>query len=226
MSAIFSALAGAERVFARHGPAAPEEPDKPDADCARAPGGATWCSIDVTFGYNPGQGDSQGHFALCQARPEDRVRRLDRRGQDDRHQPAQPVLRRGRAARSPSTASNITRLQARLPARATSPWCCRTPTCSPAPSWRTSATAGWTRPTRRSSQTAKTVSARRLHPRLSDGYNTMIEGDGANLSAGTAPAAQHRPRGAEQGPHPGARRGHQLRRHPHRAPDRAGHGSR
>ena len=54
--------------------------------------------------------------------------------------------------------------------------------------------------------------------RLPDGYNTMLTGDGSNLSQG------HRPRGGRRSPGADTRRGHQLHRHPHRKAGAGRHG--
>ena len=155
------------------------------------------------------------HQPLCRAGPEDRLRRLHRRGQDHHHQPHQPLLRHRRTARSATTASTSTK--SRRPTCA-APWasCCRIPTCSPARSWRTSATAVWTPPTRSASPPPSWPTPTASSRRLPEGYDTMLTGDGANLSPGPAPAAGHRPRsrGRPAGADPG--RGHLLHRHPHR----------
>ena len=66
------------------------------------------------------------------------------------------------------------------------PWasCCRTPTCSPARSWRTSATARLDATDEECIAAAKLANADGFIRRLPDGYNTMLTGDGANLSQG------------------------------------------
>ena len=138
------ALAGAERIFGILD--LPPEEDQgqvtleqngrrlPLAYAGRRPWclcGAMYASDDVDFAYVPEKPVLRDLSAVRQARPEDRLRRLHRRGQDHHHQPHQPVLRHPGRLRSPTTASTCA-TSARTTCAA--PWasCCRTPTCSPA----------------------------------------------------------------------------------------------
>ncbi len=66
---------------------------------------------------------------------------------------------------------------------------------------------------------AKSANAHSFIRRLPEGYQTMVTGDGANLSQGQRQLlAIPRPAGDDSG------RGHLLHRHPHRGPHPAGHG--
>ena len=51
---------------------------------------------------------------------------------------------------------------------------------------------------------------------LPDGYDTVINEEGDNISAGAEAAADDRPGVPRRPGHPHPRRGHQLGRHPHR----------
>ncbi len=57
-------------------------------------------------------------------------------------------------------------------------------TCSPAPSWTTSATASWMPPTRSALPPQSWPTPMAFIKRLPEGYDTMLTGDGANLSQG------------------------------------------
>ena len=83
--------------------------------------------------------------------------------------------------RRPSTSRSIEKDDAALALWASS---CRIPTCSPARSWRTSATAAWTATDEECMAAAKLANADTFIKHLPDGYNTMLTGDGANLSQG------------------------------------------
>ena len=85
-------------------------------------------------------------------------------------------------APSPMTALMCAR-SAKVICAAALAWCCRTPICSPA-QWRiTSALANWMQPTKRSSPPQNCQRAL-LYRAPAPGYNTMVSGDGANLSQG------------------------------------------
>ena len=87
-------------------------------------------------------------------------------------------------ARSVTTASISTRSRSPICAAL---WAssCRIPACSPAPSWRISATATWMPATRNAFiAAARLAGADDFIRRLPDGYNTMLSGNGANLSQG------------------------------------------
>ena len=135
------------------------------------------------FGLRAGQGRAARRHAVRQARPEDRLRRLHRRRQDHHHQPDQPLLRDRRRGRSPTTGSTSSR-SARTTCADPSAWCCRTPTSSPARSWRTSATAGWMRPTRSACRRPNRPTRIPSSGVCRRGTRPMITADGANLSQG------------------------------------------
>ena len=67
---------------------------------------------------------------------------------------------------------------------ARSAWCCRTPGCSAARSATTSPTATRTRPRRRSSRRRRPTYVDRFVHTLPDGYDTVIDEEGSNVSAG------------------------------------------
>ena len=67
---------------------------------------------------------------------------------------------------------------------ARSGWSSRTRGCSTARSARTSPTAGWTRPRRRSVAAAEAAHVDHFVRTLPDGYDTVIDDDATNLSAG------------------------------------------
>ena len=66
------------------------------------------------------------------------------------------------------------------------PWgrCSRIPTCSPAPSWTISATARLDATDEECIAAAKSANAHSFIRRLPQGYQTMVSGDGGNLSQG------------------------------------------
>ena len=73
-------------------------------------------------------------------------------------------------------------------ARATSArtwrWCCRSLSCSPAASTTTSATTGRTRPARKVEAAARAVGAHDFIERLAQGYDSVLDQRGSNLSLG------------------------------------------
>ena len=115
------------------------------------------------------------------------------------------------ASRSPNTA-------------ATSASCCRSRSCSSAPSPRTSPTAS---PTPRA-----TRSSPRPAPRMPtssscacrDGYDSLVGERGQGALRRRAAAHLHRPRAADRPAHPDPRRGHLVGRHRDRARDPGGAG--
>ena len=139
---------------------------------------------DVDFGYDEGKIVLHDINLYGRSGPEDRFRRLHRRRQDHHHQPDQPLLRHPEGSdplRRPSTSSHIEKNALRSlsghraagyppvhrhrygehPLRPPGPPPMKS--AWPPPSWPT--------PTASSSH-------------LPDGYNTMLTGDGANLSQG------------------------------------------
>ena len=157
------------------------------------------------------------------ARSDHRDRGPHRRRQDHPGEPHHAVLRDRRRADPPRRGGHP-RPGPRRAALARSAWCCRTLCCSAAPSGRTSATAGSTRPTRRSSPPPAATFVDRFVHTLPDGYDTIIEDEGANISAGErqlitiARAFLAEPGAADP------RRGHLVRRHPHRGAGPGGDG--
>ena len=139
--------------------------------------------FDVNFGYTPEKDGSAQHLPLRQTRPEAGLRRLHRRGQDHHHQPHQPLLRHQRWQESATTASTSTR--SRRPICATR-WasCCRTPTSSPHGDGETYATASWTPRTTSASPPPNSPARTTFIRRLPEGYDTKLQGNGANLSQG------------------------------------------
>ena len=104
----------------------------------------------VRFGYTEDKDHHQRLLGRHPQRQEDRHRRPHRRRQDDHGQAADALLRRQRRQHLHRTAIDVGVLRPQRAARACSAWCFRTPGCSPIRLWKTSATAVWTRPTRRS----------------------------------------------------------------------------
>ena len=153
---------------------------------------------------------------MAEPGPHRRDRRPDRRRQDHAGQPGDALLRARRRAGSPSTASTSPRCRAaRCAAR--SGWCSRTPGCSRARSATTSPTAAPTPPRSELLEAARATFVDRFVHSLPDGYDTVVDEDGGNLSAGErqlvtiARAFLVRPGAADP------RRGHLVGRHPHRA---------
>ena len=96
---------------------------------------------------------------------------------------------------------------------ATSASCCRSRSCSSAPSPRTSPTAS---PTRRREEIVAAARAAHAHEfilRLPHGYDSLVGERGQALSGGERQRISHRPRAADRSAHPDPRRGHLLGRH-------------
>ncbi len=179
MNTIFSALAGAERVFAVMDEA-PEAEDAPEAVELEPCRGHVRLN-DVTFGYSPDKVVLK-HVSLYA-------------------KPGQKIAFVGSTGAGKTTITNLInrfydidegkitiddvdiRDIARESCAGISPWCFRTPISSPARSGRTSGTEDWTPPTRRWSR-RQDRQRPFLHHASGKGYDTMIEGDGANLSQG------------------------------------------
>ena len=98
-----------------------------------------------------GKDGAQRRLPVRQAGAEDRLRWLYRRGQDHHHQPDQPVLRRAGGHHHLRRHQREGHPEGR-PCAARWAWCCRIPTCSPAPLPTISAMAVWTPPTRTSAR--------------------------------------------------------------------------
>ena len=81
---------------------------------------------------------------------------------------------------------------------------------------------GRTRRTRRSSAAAQAAHVDRFVRTLPDGYDTVIDEEGAQRQRGREAADHHRPGVPGRAGDPDPRRGDQLGRHPHRGADPAG----
>ena len=125
----------------------------------------------------------RGRQLPCRSGPDRRHRRPDRRRQDDAGQPHHALLRPRFRRASRSTASTSRRCDATTSARR-SAWCCRTPGCSREPSATTSPTAARTPPRRRSSRRPGPPTSTGSSHNLPDGYDTIIDDEGGNVSAG------------------------------------------
>ena len=143
---IQSAIAGAERIFEIIDE--PGEVDAPDVSALPTIKGDVVFD-DVSFSYVPGQPILK-HIDL-HAKPGrgDRAHRADRRGQDDHHQSADPLLR-DRQRRDPHRRAGHSRLPQGRFAPPTGDRVCRTRFCLAARSKRTSATVAPMPPTRKS----------------------------------------------------------------------------
>ena len=137
----------------------------------------------VSFSYDPERAADRGPVPGGPSRPDGRHRRADRRRQDHPGQPGDALLRGRRRAGSRSTGSTSRRC--RGPTCATrSAWCSRTPGCSRGRSATTSPTAGPVRPRSEILEAARATYVDRFVHSLPDGYDTLIDEEGSNLSAG------------------------------------------
>ena len=71
-------------------------------------------------------------------------------------------------------------------------------------------------------EAAKATHVDRFVRTLPDGYDTVLDEEGANVSAGEKQLHHHRAGVPGRAEHPDPRRGDQLGRHPHRGADPAG----
>ena len=176
-----SAVASAERVFELLDEA--EEVADP-VEPARSPASRGAVAFeDVSFRYEPDKPLIDDLDLVVQAGPDGRDRRPDRRRQDDARQPAHALLRDRRRA-DHDRRHRHPRPDPRRPAPARSGWSSRTRGCSTARSARTSPTAATARPRRRSMAAAEAAHVDHFVRTLPDGYDTVIDDDATNLSAG------------------------------------------
>ena len=176
-----SGTASAERVFELLD-ADEQEPDAADAP-APVDGDGTIEFEHVSFSYTPERPLITRPVVPGRARPDGRDRRPDRRRQDDAREPHHAVLRTRRRPHPPRRAGHR-RAHARTTCARAPAWCCRTRGCSPARSARTSATAASRRPTTRSSRPRRATYVDRFVHSLPDGYDTVLDEDASNVSAG------------------------------------------
>ncbi len=175
------AAAGAKRIFdiLDHVSNVPD-PAKPRATCP--PSRAAIEHAEVGFRYGSRaviKGRGPGH----PARRDDRPGGPQRLGQEHPGEPDLPLLRRDRRLASRSMASTCARCRWPTTA-ATSAWCCRSPSCSSAPSPRTSPTAS---PTPRREEIMAAARAAHAHDfilRLPHGYDSLVGERGQGLSGG------------------------------------------
>ena len=143
----------------------PETVDAPDADRRDAASRATSGSSDVGFAYPDGTHGAARHHFSAAARRDGRARRPHRRRQDDAGQPDSALLR-ATEGRVLIDGVDVRRVPACDRCARGSRSCCRTRCSSRARSPTTSATAGSTRPTRRSKQAARAAHAHEFISRL------------------------------------------------------------
>ncbi len=180
---IQAALAGAERVFEIID--TPGEIDEAtDARHSITRNAARRCEIRSRPLQLPARSaDHQRHDAGSVRRTNDRPRRPDGRGQDDDHQPADALLRDRRGA--DHHRRHATSATSRRPICAASwGWCCKTRSCLPTPSWRTSATGGLDATDEECMQAAKLADADHFIHQLPHGYQTLLSERASNLSQG------------------------------------------
>ena len=175
-------VASAERVFELLD-ADEQTPDPAEPAGAHASRSGRVEFEHVVVPLRPGQAADRGPVAGRRARPDRRDRRPDRRRQDHAGQPDHALLRARRRPDHPRRRRHRRRCAATTCARG-SAWCCRTPGCSAARSATTSPTATPTPPRSRSSTAAKATYVDRFVRSLPDGYDTVIDDEGSNVSAG------------------------------------------
>ena len=176
-----SGVASAERVFdlldAPEQPPDPEHPKKPLA--AARPGRVRARHVPLPAG----RAADRGPLARRRARAHDRDRRPDRRREDHAGQPDHALLRTRRRPHHPRRRRHH-RDAARRAARRRSGWCCRTPGCSAARSGTTSPTAVRARRDDQILAAAQAAFVDRFVQALPDGYETVLEEETSNVSAG------------------------------------------
>ena len=145
-------------------------------------GGVTFDHVD--FGYTPEKTVLHDITMYAIAGTEGGLRRRHGRGQNHHHEPDQPLLRHCRTAKSATTASTSTRFKQGGFAPQPRHGAAGHATCSPARCWTTSATASLDATDAACMAAAKLANADEFIRKLPDGYNTMLTGDGANLSQG------------------------------------------
>ena len=176
-----SAVASAERVFELLDE--PEEIADP-VEPKRLPSTLGAVAFeDVSFRYEPDKPLIDDLDLVADAGAHDRHRRPDRRRQDDPREPAHALLR---ARRRPDhdRRRRHARDDPRRPAAAPSAWSSRTRGCSTARSARTSPTAATAPPTPEIASAAEAAHVDHFVRTLPDGYDTVIDDDATNLSAG------------------------------------------
>jgi ATP-binding cassette subfamily B protein len=174
-----SAVASAERVFELLDEPRSRRPGR--APAFLEPVGAV-AFEDVSFRYEPDKPLIDDLEPVGRARPHRRDRRADRRRQDDAGQPPDAVLR---ARRRAITIDGIdTRDLTRDDLARRSGWSSRTRGCSTARSARTSPTAGSDATDEEIHAAAEAAHVDHFVRTLPDGYDTVIDDDATNLSAG------------------------------------------
>ena len=138
---------------------------------------------DVSFRYEPRRAAHRAPRPHRRRRRDGRHRRADRRRQDDARQPADALLRRRRRP-DHGRRRRHARPDPRRPAPARSGWCSRTRGCSTARSARTSRTAARVPPRSEIVAAAEAAHVDHFVRTLPDGYDTVIDDDATNVSAG------------------------------------------
>ena len=176
-----SGIASAERVFdlLDADEQTPDSPAPRRRPSARRPRRVRARRLRLPAGH----ADHRGPVAGRRARQHRRDRRPDRGGQDHPGEPAHAVLR-GRLRTHPDRRRRHRDHEPGINCGPGSAWCCRTPGCSAARSTTTSPTAGPTRPSDEVVEAAKAAHVDRFVHTLPNGYQTWVNDDGGNISAG------------------------------------------
>ncbi len=135
-----------------------------------------------------------------------------RLGQEHAGQPDLPLLRRHRRLDPHRRRRHPLAAGRRVP-RATSAWCCRSRSCSSAPSPRTSPTASPDATRERDRRRGPRRARARVHPAPAAGLRLAGRRARPGPVRRRAPAHLHRARAADRPAHPDPRRGHLLGRH-------------